>query len=214
MLELDTPHGPARAHLRPADRPQAALLLGHGAGGGVRAPDLVAVADAAVALGISVGLVEQPYRVAGRRSPAPARQLDAAWTSVAAQLLADPLAGLPLIAGGRSAGARVACRTADAVGAVAVLCLAFPLHPPGKAADPAKSRLPELEAVGVPVLVVQGDSDPFGMPPEGADRTVVRVPGNHALRSVAAVAQAVTPWLARWTGSRTVTRGAWWRGCR
>ena len=208
MLELDTPHGPARAHLRPADRPQAALLLGHGAGGGVRAPDLVAVADAAVALGISVGLVEQPYRVAGRRSPAPARQLDAAWTSVAAQLLADPLAGLPLIAGGRSAGARVACRTADAVGAVAVLCLAFPLHPPGKAADPAKSRLPELEAVGVPVLVVQGDSDPFGMPPEGADRTVVRVPGNHALRSGAAVAQAVTPWLARWTGSRTVTRGA------
>jgi len=208
VLELDTPHGPARAHLRPADRPQAALLLGHGAGGGVRAPDLVAVADAAVALGISVGLVEQPYRVAGRRSPAPARQLDAAWTSVAAQLLADPLAGLPLIAGGRSAGARVACRTADAVGAVAVLCLAFPLHPPGKAADPAKSRLPELEAVGVPVLVVQGDSDPFGMPPEGADRTVVRVPGNHALRSGAAVAQAVTPWLARWTGSRTVTRGA------
>jgi len=208
VLELDTPHGPARAHLRPADRPQAALLLGHGAGGGVRAPDLVAVADAAVALGISVALVEQPYRVAGRRSPAPARQLDAAWTSVAAQLLADPLAGLPLIAGGRSAGARVACRTADAVGAAAVLCLAFPLHPPGKASDPAKSRLPELEAVGVPVLVVQRDSDPFGMPPEGADRTVVRVPGNHALRGVAAVAQAVTPWLARWTGSRTVTRGA------
>ncbi len=208
MLELDTPHGPARAHLRPVDRPQAALLLGHGAGGGVGAPDLVAVADAAVAVGISVGLVEQPYRLAGRRSPAPAHQLDAAWTSVAAQLLAGPMAGLALIAGGRSSGARVACRTADAVGAVAVLCLAFPLHPPGKASDPAKSRLGELEAVGVPVLVVQGESDPFGMPPEGPARTVVRVPGNHALRSVAPVAQAVTPWLTRLIGSRTVTRGA------
>lgn len=182
--------------MRPADRPKAALLLGHGAGNGVGAPDLVAVADAAVSLGISVGLIEQPYRVAGRRSPAPARQLDAAWTAVAAQLLADPLAGLPVIAGGRSSGARVACRTADAVGAVAVLCLAFPLHPPGAGSDPAKSRLPELDAVSVPTLVVQGEGDPFGMPPEGRTRTVVRVPGNHALRSTAALARAVTPWLA------------------
>ncbi len=171
------------------------------------APDLVAVADAAVALGVSVGLIEQPYRVAGRRSPAPAHQLDAAWTAVAAQLLADPLAGLPVIAGGRSSGARVACRTADAVGAVAVLCLAFPLHPPGAGSDPAKSRLPELDSVSVPTLVIQGESDPFGMPPEGPNRIVIRVPGNHALRNTVAVAQAVTPWLAARTGSRTMARG-------
>jgi uncharacterized protein len=196
MLELETPYGPARAHLRPADPPKAALLLGHGAGGGVGAPDLVAATDAAVALGVSVVLIEQPYRGAGRRSPAPARQLDAAWTAVAAQLRADPLAGLPVIAGGRSSGARVACRSADEIGAVAVLCLAFPLHPPGAGSDPAKSRLPELDAVSVPTLVVQGERDPFGMPPEGPNRTVVRVPGNHALRSTAAVVQAVTPWLA------------------
>jgi uncharacterized protein len=196
MLELETPYGPARAHLRPADRPKAALLLGHGAGGGVGAPDLVAATDAAVALGVSVVLIEQPYRVAGRRSPAPARQLDAAWTAVAAQLRADQLAGLPVIAGGRSSGARVACRSADEIGAVAVLCLAFPLHPPGAGSDPAKSRLAELDALSVPTLVVQGERDPFGMPPEGPNRTVVRVPGNHALRSTAAVVQAVTPWLA------------------
>ncbi len=196
MLELETPYGPARAHLRPADRPKAALLLGHGAGGGVGAPDLVAATDAAVALGVSVVLIEQPYRVAGRRSPAPARQLDAAWTAVAAQLRADPLAGLPVIAGGRSSGARVACRSADEIGAVAVLCLAFPLHPPGAGSDPAKSRLAELDALSVPTLVVQGERDPFGMPPEGPNRTVVGVPGNHALRSTAAVVQAVTPWLA------------------
>jgi predicted alpha/beta-hydrolase family hydrolase len=196
MLELDTPHGLARAHLRPVDRPVAALVLGHGAGGGVEAPDLVAAANAANSAGIGAVLVEQPYRVAGRRSPAPARQLDAAWTAVVEQLQGDTLFGLPIIAGGRSAGARVACRTAAGIGAVAVLCLAFPLHPPGKGGDPTKSRLPELGAVGVPTLVVQGENDPFGMPPEGPNRTVVRVPGNHSLRSPAAVGAAVADWLA------------------
>jgi hypothetical protein len=177
------------------NRPAAALVLGHGAGGGVTAPDLVAATRAALSLEITVALVEQPYRVAGRRSPAPARQLDAAWTAVLAQLREDALRGLPVISGGRSSGARVACRTAAEVGAVAVLCLAFPLHPPGRGDDPAKSRLPELDAVAVPTLVVQGQNDPFGMPTEGPSRAVVRVPGDHALRNAPAVETAVAEWL-------------------
>jgi predicted alpha/beta-hydrolase family hydrolase len=156
----------------------------------------MAATKAAVTAGVSVALVEQPYRVAGRRSPAPAAQLDAAWASVLEQLGEDALSGLELIAGGRSAGARVACRTAEDVGAVAVLCLAFPLHAPGKGDDPTKSRLPELDAVRVPTLVVQGESDPFGMPPEGPNRRVVRVPGNHSLRNTTAVAAAVSDWLS------------------
>ena len=174
----------------------AALVLGHGAGGGVEAPDLVAATKAARGADLSVALVEQPYRVAGRRSPAPAPQLDAAWTAVLSQLRDDALSGLPLVTGGRSAGARVACRTAADVGAVAVLCLAFPVHPPGRGDDPTKSRLPELDAVSVPTLVVQGESDPFGMPPDGPNRTVVRIPGNHSLRSTGAVSAAVSDWLA------------------
>ena len=195
MLELPTRHGPARAHLEPVDRPVAGLALGHGAGGGVGTPDLVAAADAARSVGVTVALVEQPYRVAGRRSPAPARQLDEAWVDVLAQLREGPLSDVPLVVGGRSAGARVACRTAAESGATAVLCLAFPLHPPGRGDDPSKSRLPELEAVGLPVLVVQGERDPFGMPPEGPGRSVVVVPGNHSLQSGDAVAAAVADWL-------------------
>jgi hypothetical protein len=199
ILELDTPHGPARVHLRPAERSAVALVLGHGAGGGVEAPDLVAAAGAATALGISVALVEQPYRVAGRRSQAPAAQLDAAWLAVIAQLRDGELRGANLVVGGRSAGARVACRTAADAGAVGVLCLAFPVHPPGRGDDPTKSRLPELEAVRVPVLVIQGERDPFGMPPEGPNRTVVRVPGDHSLRGTAPVAAAVADWLPQFT---------------
>jgi predicted alpha/beta-hydrolase family hydrolase len=193
-LDLDTPHGPARAHLRCADAPIGAVVLGHGAGGGVAARDLVVTADAALAVGCSLALVEQPYRVAGRRSPAPAAQLDVAWTAVVEQLRAGELADLPLVAGGRSAGARVACRTAAATGAVAVLCLAFPVHPPGR---PDKTRQPELDAVAVPTLVVQGANDPFGMPPAGPDRTVVTVAGNHSLRGdLGAVGAAVSEWLS------------------
>ena len=195
-MVLDTPHGPARVRLHPCEEAVGALVLGHGAGGGIDAPDLKAATRAAEAAGFTVALVEQPYRVAGRRSPAPAHQLDTAWQAVVEQLRADALQGLEVIPGGRSAGARVACRTSGAVGAVAVLCLAFPLHPPGKADDPSKSRLDELEAVPVPVLVVQGESDPFGMPPEGRGRSVVRVPGNHSLRNAEAVQAAVSPWLA------------------
>jgi uncharacterized protein len=188
-MMVETPHGPARVHLHPAEDARAALVLGHGAGGGVTAPDLVAATKAALAESISVALVEQPYRVAGRRSPAPARQLDAAWIAVVEHLAF----GLPLVVGGRSLGARVACRTAAETGAAAVLCLAFPLHPPGR---PDRSRLDELEAVTVPVLVVQGERDSFGMPPEGPGRTVVRVQGDHALKAdLAAVAEAVRAWL-------------------
>jgi uncharacterized protein len=195
VLEIDTPHGLARAHLHPADEPSAALVLGHGAGGGVAAPDLVAATEAARSVGVSVALVEQPYLVAGRRSPAPARQLDAAWTALARQLAADKLRGLPLLVGGRSLGGRVALRTVDATDAVAVICLAFPLLPPRRSGPP-QSRLPELEAVQLPVLVVQGERDRFGMPPAGPRRAVVNVPGDHSLRADPdAVAAAVRDWL-------------------
>jgi predicted alpha/beta-hydrolase family hydrolase len=197
VLELDTPHGPASVHLHPADRPRAGLVLGHGAGGGVGSGDLVAARDAALAERVSVALVEQPYRVAGRRSPAPARQLEAAWTAVVEQLRTGELEGLPLLVGGRSLGARVACRTAEQVGAVAVLCLAFPLEPPRRSSgSPSPSRLPELDAVTVPTLVVQGERDRFGMPPAGTRRTVTPVPGDHALKAdLDAVAAAVRAWL-------------------
>src|SRR5205807_637728 len=141
ILGVDTPHGRANAHLHFADEPIAALVLGHGAAGGVTSRDLVAVTDAARSEGITVALVEQPYRVAGRRSPAPARQLDAAWLAVVQRLGEEELRGLPLVVGGRSSGARVACRTAAQTGAAGVLCLAFPLHPPGR---PEQSRQPEL----------------------------------------------------------------------
>jgi predicted alpha/beta-hydrolase family hydrolase len=202
-IEIETPQGLARAHLHPAQDPRAALILGHGAGGGVNAPDLVALRDVAVAQGVSVALVEQPYRVAGRRSSPRAPQLDSAWIAVVEHLRAAELGSLPLIAGGRSSGARVACRTAQETGAAGVLCLAFPLEPPRRAgAASAPSRLAELDAVPVPVLVLQGSRDPFGMPPGGADRTVVVLTGDHSLRSdrrnLAAAAEA---WL------RTVVPG-------
>ncbi|HZE05453.1 MAG TPA: alpha/beta family hydrolase, partial [Solirubrobacteraceae bacterium] len=155
---IDTPRGPARVHLsRPAGgAPRGALILGHGAGGGVGAPDLEAARDAALHAGLAVALVEQPYRVAGRRSPAPAPALDEAWTAVVTDLAGAELRGLPIITGGRSSGARVACRTAAATGAVGVLCLAFPLVSPRRAgaSRPPADRLGELAAVPVPVLVV------------------------------------------------------------
>jgi predicted alpha/beta-hydrolase family hydrolase len=196
-LEIDTPFGMARAHLNSADEPTAALVLGHGAGGGVTARDLVAVARVAHSEGLSVALVEQPYRVAGRRSPAPAHQLDTAWAAVIDHLVASELRGLPLIVGGRSSGARVACRTAEATGAIGVLCLAFPLQPPRRSgAAPVPSRLPELDAVTVPMLVVQGARDQFGMPPSSEGRTVVQVAGDHSLRTdLGGVEAAVRDWL-------------------
>ncbi|HEX2234224.1 MAG TPA: alpha/beta family hydrolase [Thermoleophilaceae bacterium] len=180
-------------HLHDAARPKAALMLGHGAAGGVGTPDLQAATEVATAEGFRVVLVEQPYRVAGKRSsPAPPK-LDEAWLAVVEHVRGGELAGLPLVTGGRSAGARVACRTAAACKAAGVLCLAFPLHPPGR---PEKSRQPELDAVSVPTLVVQGESDPFGMPVAGANREVVTVAGNHSLKAdLDAVARAVRSWL-------------------
>jgi uncharacterized protein len=185
-----------------ADSPVGALVLGHGAGGGVESPDLVGATEAARSQGLTVALVEQPYRVAGRRSPAPPSQLDVAWSAVVSQLREDALVGVPILTGGRSLGARVACRTAPVTDSVAVLCLAFPLHAPGR---PEKSRLPELDAVQVPTLVVQGESDPFGMPPEGPNRVVVRIPGTHSLRDGAVVAAAVSDWLTTIVAPSTQT---------
>jgi uncharacterized protein len=193
VIEIDTPHGLARGHTHPVDRPRAALVLGHGAAGGVEAPDLVTAGSAAVEERVWVALVEQPYRVAGRRSPAPARQLDAAFIAIVEHLLAGELRDLPLVLGGRSLGGRVACRTVAATGAVGVVCLAFPLQPPRRSAE---SRLPELDAVQVPTLVVQGQRDPFGIPPPGPRREVVLVSGDHSLKAdLEAVHAAVRAWL-------------------
>jgi hypothetical protein len=202
MLEIETPYGPAQAYLHAVDEPRGALMLGHGAGGGVKAPDLVAATKAANEEGFTVALVEQPYRVAGRRSPAPAKQLDAAWIAVVTHLTAKQPATLPIVVGGRSLGARVACRTVDETGAVAVLCLAFPLEPPQRAGKPRQSRLAELDAVTVPVLVVQGERDPFGVPPPGPTRQVSKVAGDHGLKAdVDAVAAAVREWLPGLVGA-------------
>jgi uncharacterized protein len=195
---IETPHGPARAFVHPVPAPIGGLVLGHGAGGGVSARDIVAVTDAALEASIAVALVEQPYRVAGRRSPAPAKQLDAAWTAVLADLRAGPLAGVEAVTGGRSSGARVACRTAAVTGAAGVLCLAFPLVPPRRrtATEPPPSRIGELEGVRVPVLVIQGASDPFGMPPAAPGRTVVEVTGTHSLAAERPrIAAAARDWL-------------------
>lgn len=202
VLDIDTPHGPARAHVRRAPAPVAALLLGHGAGGSVDAPDLLAATDAALDAHVTVARIEQPYRVAGRRSAAPAGQLDAAWLAVHAALADGVLKGLPTLSGGRSSGARVACRTAAATGAIAVLCLAFPLHPPQRDPDAEpKTRLPELDAVRVPMLIVQGVNDRFGMPPARRGRgrrQVAQVPGDHALKKdLPAVRAAVAAWLPK-----------------
>lgn len=169
------------------------MVLGHGAGGGVDAPDLRAVRDAAVAVGAVVARVEQPYRVAGRRAPPPAAHLDAAWVEVVTRLRRGGRRDLPLIVGGRSSGARVACRTALAVGAAGVLALAFPLHPPRGGA----SRDHELRSAGVPVLVVSGDRDPFGVPEPGGLVTVQVVAGEaHALsKRPEAAGEHVACWL-------------------
>ena len=190
-LIVHTPVGEARALVTGTG--DALAVLGHGAGGGVTAGDLVAVTGALVEAGWTVARVEQPYRVQGRRAPDRAPRLDAAWTAVLSELT-DGRTG-PVLVGGRSSGARVACRTAAATDAAAVLCLAFPLHPPGR---PDSSRADELALVGDrPLLVVQGDKDAFGTTaefPPGV--TVATVPGDHSLRRTAPVVDAVVEWLA------------------
>lgn len=166
---VPTSHGDARLHVDRSRRPIATLVLGHGAGGGVTARDLAALAKALPSQGVSVFRVEQPWRVAGRRVAASPRVLDEAWLSVVNTLRPQT----PLIVGGRSAGARVACRTARHLGASGCLALAFPLRPPN---HPEKSRVDELTGAGVPTLVVQGDRDPFGAPdqfPSTVDLAVI-----------------------------------------
>ena len=171
---MSTPTGTAELHADLPARRAGLLVLGHGAGGGVDAPDLLAARDAALACGWGVVRVQQPWRVAGKRVAAPPPRLDEAWLAACADLEG------PLVVGGRSAGARVACRTADALGAVAVLALAFPLHPPGR---PDRSRLPELRLPSAPRLVVQGARDAFGVPEPEPGVQVRVVPGaDHAFR--------------------------------
>jgi predicted alpha/beta-hydrolase family hydrolase len=190
---VPTPHGDARVHLSEPARASGLMMLGHGAGGGVTAVDLRLASQVALDAGMAVALVEQPYRVAGRKAPAPPAQVDAAWCAVAEHLRRDG----PLVVGGRSFGSRVACRTSDDVGAAGVLCLAFPLHPPGR---PAKSRLAELTPVTVPTLIVQGARDAFGVPDPATlpgTHTLVVVDGDHSLKKDApAIRAAVSGWLA------------------
>lgn len=175
-------------------------MLGHGSGGAVDAPDLVAVRDRCVAARVSVARVTQPYRVAGRKAPPSAATLDAGWAAVITALGRRPtLRKLGFVYGGRSSGARVACRAAadDAIAPrpAAVLALAFPVHPPGR---PDRNRMAELDAVAAPTLVVQGERDPFGMPDSRAGRDVVVVAGDHSLKKdVTAVADAVLGWLTQ-----------------
>lgn len=175
-LEVETGYGVALVDLRRPRNARALVLLTHGAGGTPDTSDVTACAEAAFALDAAVALVTQAYRVAGRRTPPAPGPQDAAWVEVVAALRARRgLGGVPLVLGGRSNGARVACRTATACDAAGVLALAFPLHPPGK---PEQTRLDELAAAGVPVLVLQGDRDPFGLPSGGPQRTVVVLPGD------------------------------------
>ena len=194
-VEIETPTGTAWADLeQPEGDPVALTFIGHGAGGGVEAPDVLAARNAALAAGHIVARITQPYRVLGRRSPAPAARLDEAWLAVTTTLVKE-IGALPTVHCGRSSGARVACRTATEAGAAAVIALAFPVHPPGK---PERSRLDELDLPTVPVLVVQGDRDPFGMPPERPGRRVVVIAGaDHSLRKDRpAIAAAVGEFLA------------------
>ncbi|WP_409469797.1 alpha/beta hydrolase family protein [Streptomyces sp. HC307] len=202
---IETDAGTARITWHKARRARLVLALGHGAGGGIEARDLEAVADVLPGHGVSVARVEQPWRVAGKKmAPAP-KTLDVGWRGIW-PALAKP--GLPVVAGGRSAGARVACRTATELGAAAVLALAFPLHPPGK---PEKSRAEELLGAGVPTLVVQGGNDPWGKPaefPEGSHELVEVPYGDHgfAVPKRAEINQEqaleiLTDAVVQWTGS-------------
>jgi uncharacterized protein len=196
-MEIRTEFGIGTAEIDEAANPGFLLVLTHGAGGGVGSADLLAARRAGLAAGGMVARVMQPYRVAGGRAPGSAVRQDAAWLEIIGALRGR-YPGLMVIQGGRSNGARLACRTAQAVGAAGVIALAFPLHPPGRAGDPEKSRAGELRAAGVPVLVINGENDPFRIPDAAdADRLVVLPGETHALsRHPQAIVAEVTSWLA------------------
>lgn len=203
-MEVVTPYGPAEVTLDETGGPAFLLVLTHGSNGSVDAPDLLAVREAALGLGGAVARVTQPFRLAGRRAPgSPARQ-DEAWLEIIGALR-ERFGNVPLVQGGRSNGARVACRTARAAGAVGVVALAFPLHPPG---NPQKTRVDELRSAGVPVLVVNGARDPFGVPDPADAAHVTVLPGErHELnRDPAAVGRAAEPWLRKWALERPAAR--------
>jgi predicted alpha/beta-hydrolase family hydrolase len=202
---IATDAGEARITWHPAERARLVLALSHGAGGGIEARDLQALAAVLPGHGVTVALVEQPWRVAGKKVASPPRTLDTGWRGIWPALTGP---GLPVVSGGRSAGARVACRTATELGAHAVLALSFPLHPPGR---PEKSRAGELLGSGVPTLVVQGGNDPFGRPEEFPDGTYELVEvayGDHgfAVPKKADISQEqavaiITDAVVKWTGS-------------
>ena len=185
---VEQPGGPGQRRCR---EPRFLVVLTHGAAGTPDTPDVLAVKDVALRLGARTALVTQPYRVRGARAPGSAVRQDTAWAEIVAAL--NP-AGLPLVMGGRSNGARVACRTARQLNAVGVIALAFPLHPPGR---PGKSRDAELRDAGTSVLVLNGDRDPFGIPEADDATRVVVLPGeNHALsKKPQAIGDAVAGWL-------------------
>ncbi|GAA5047575.1 alpha/beta hydrolase family protein [Nocardia callitridis] len=205
-MRIDTSAGTAEVELDHPAEPAFLLLLTHGSGGGVDAKDLLAVRDSAIALGGAVARVIQPYRAAGRRAPGSPVKQDTAWLEIVAALRAR-VGAVPLIQGGRSNGARVACRTAVAASAAGVLALSFPLHPPGK---PEKSRRAELLATeGIEVVVINGGSDPFGIP-DPADAAQVQVIAGqpHSFRTgFDVIADTVTPWLRTWSGRGTRSAG-------
>ena len=199
VVDFGTPAGPARVHIHRRRGARGSVIIGHGAGGGLGSVDLTAATAALAQENWAVALIEQPWLVAGRRIAGPPKTLDAAWVPVVQALRrrGGALATVPgpLVLGGRSAGARVACRTAEVLGADGVLCLSFPLHPPGR---PERLRAAELALVtdaGRAIAAVQGEKDPFGTPGELTAylEHVSAVPGAHTIppRSAAAVAAAV-----------------------
>ena len=197
-LHIDTTRGPALAQLHLADPSRALVVLGPGASGRVESPDIVATAAALHCAGFSVAVVTPPYAVAGRKVPPRGAAADDPWVEVVDALRAE-VGDQPVITGGRSFGSRVACRTSEATGSVGVICLAFPLHPPGK---PEKSRLADLDAATAPTFIVQGRSDPFGLPPEAAHRRVLVIDGTHTLaeRDLPHATQEVVAWAAALLG--------------
>src|SRR5260370_4121287 len=197
-MEIMTGSGAARVELDQPEDPAFLLVLTHGAGGGVDSKDLLAARQAGLGLGGAVARVLQPYQVRGARAPGSAERQDAAWLEII-EGLRPGFPEIPLVQGGRSNGARLACRTARRAAARAVVALAFPLHPPGR---PELSRVDELRRAGVDVLVVNGARDPFGIPSRTDAARVVVLPGEtHALaRNPERVGQAVAAWLGEGLG--------------